>query len=492
LRHRLQRLGTALPWLLLGLAHSPLEQSSHAAETIDGPGFVPIFDGRSFDGWKAPDMSYWSVEEGAITGRITRDQPCSTNQYLVWQIGELADFELKLVSRVRGEGAINNGFQFRSRVLPDGDVAGYQVDNNLQTEWLVRLYDEFGRHTLAFRGKRTVFDAEGRTTSRDLPEASGPAWFRLEDWHEYHLICRGPTLTLRVDGRLAAEVEDRDRVRSDLRGALALQLHSGPPSVAQFKDIRLKVLRPISDLPERRWTRAESSRRRQLILAEATAAWDLGAGGHGSRFPLRQVADSDFDVRSQGRGALTGTTVADLRGAWFDAGKDIDVAGPSLTTYLRLRDPAGRWNNALLTRRDSEERFSFRLYGADLPGTPGPDVVFEVHTARGTGRVSFPVSRIDPTAWHDLAGRYDGAQLDLFCDGIRMARHAWSGGALTAGEIPTRVGADGDGGPAAPPFTGQIEEAALWQRALPDAEIATLMRTRELRSPSRPVIGGRR
>lgn len=464
-----------------------------AAELDGETGFVQIFDGRSFDGWKAPDMSYWSIEDGAFTGRISREHPCQVNQYLVWQVGELADFELKLVSRVRGEGAINNGFQFRSRILPDGDVAGYQVDNNLQTEWLVRLYDEFGRHTLAFRGKRTVFNPAGEPTSRDLPEASGPAWFRLEDWHEYHLVCRGPMLSLRVDGRLTAEVEDHDRFRSDLRGALALQLHSGPPTVVQFKDIRLKVLRPRSTLPEPRWTRAESNRRRQVILAEAAAAWDLGVGGHGSRFPLRQVADSDFDVRAHGRGALAGATVADLRRAWFDGGRSIDVTGTGLTAYVRLRDPAGRWEDAFLTRHDSADRSSFRLYGTHSPGTPGPDVVFEVHTTQGTGRVSFPVARIDATAWHDLVGRYDGNKIEIYCDGIRMARQNWNGGALTPEEITTRVGAEGDGsGQAAHPFTGQIEEAALWSRALPEDDIATLMRTRELRSFQRPGTNGRR
>src|SRR5437773_3536210 len=104
----------------------------------NGEELRPIFDGKTLSGWEAPEPSYWSVEDGAITGRITKDHPLSANQYLVWkggpgaEDGRLGDFELMLKSRVRGEGGINNGFQFRSRLLPDGDVAGYQVDNNLQ------------------------------------------------------------------------------------------------------------------------------------------------------------------------------------------------------------------------------------------------------------------------------------------------------------------------------------------------------------------------
>ena len=38
-------------------------------------GFVSIFDGQTLNGWSSDDMSYWSVEDGAITGRGTKDIP---------------------------------------------------------------------------------------------------------------------------------------------------------------------------------------------------------------------------------------------------------------------------------------------------------------------------------------------------------------------------------------------------------------------------------
>jgi hypothetical protein len=237
----------------------------------DEAGFEPIFDGRSLRGWETPNPSYWTVEDGALTGRITKEHPCPTNQYLVWTGRELADFELKLKSRINGDGAINNGFQFRSRLLPDHDICGYQVDNNLQTSWLVRLYDEYGRHTLAMRGERTQFDATGarRTTKLDGASEAAAAWFRLEDWHEYHLTCVGSKITLRVNDRLAAEVDDEDLRRQELEGVLALQLHSGPPTLAQFKDLRLKILKP----PEKRRTPAptKADKRRTALLRQSLA-----------------------------------------------------------------------------------------------------------------------------------------------------------------------------------------------------------------------------
>jgi len=41
------------------------------------PGWKSLFDGKTLDGWKAPDMSYWSVEDGAITGKITKEHHLS-------------------------------------------------------------------------------------------------------------------------------------------------------------------------------------------------------------------------------------------------------------------------------------------------------------------------------------------------------------------------------------------------------------------------------
>ena len=142
-----------------------------SAALADEPGFRAIFDGRSLAGWQAADPSYWSIADGAITGTITPEHPCSVNQYLVWQGGELADFELKLSHRVSGSPGLNGGFQFRSRQLPDHDVAGYQVDNNLDTDWLVRLYDEHGRHTrrkvgAGQRPRRTWSRSRGSRASR--------------------------------------------------------------------------------------------------------------------------------------------------------------------------------------------------------------------------------------------------------------------------------------------------------------------------------------
>ncbi len=218
----------------------PPAADTNYTPSADAPGFVPLFDGQTLSGWTAADMSWWSVEDGAITAKITVEKPCDDNQYLFCDVGSMGDFELKLAHRIHSSHDVNCGFQFRSEHYEGDDCKGYQVDNNLPD--MIRLYDEFGRHTLALRGEHTVFHADGTKTTTAIPEAQGEPWFDLTQWHEYHLICRGPRLTLRVNGRLLAEVIDEDVAQRDLAGLLALQLHSGPPMTVQFKDIRWKRL----------------------------------------------------------------------------------------------------------------------------------------------------------------------------------------------------------------------------------------------------------
>jgi hypothetical protein len=304
-------------------------------------------------------------------------------------------------------------------------------------------------------------------------EAEVTAWFRLEEWHEYHLTCVGPRITLRVDGRLVAEVEDNDPRRREDQGVLALQLHSGPATVAQFKDIRLKILKPAA-------TKAAPSidQRVERLRHEALAWWDLDTGGHGAIPKLRHIPEWDkfeLNVRAAGPGARENANVVVLHGAHFNAGTNLPAAHSALTVYLRARDPKGEWNSALFAKRGGHDRVHFNLFSADLPGTAGSDIGFEVRTERGFAMVSFPVSRIDSKSWHDLAGRYDGKTLEVICDGERMASKPWSG-ALLKNTEPLLIAAETDGGKTVRHFHGELEEAALWSRALSDEELKVLSR----------------
>jgi hypothetical protein len=373
-------------------------------------GFEPIFDGRTLNGWQGQDMSFWSIEDGAITGTISSEHAPKLNQYLIWQGGMLDDFELKLTFRLRSTNSpvVNSGFQFRSRRLPNGDVAGYQVDNNYLQPWKARLYDEFGRHDLALQGERTVFDRDGIKHKEKLNLEPGADDFRLDEWHEYHLIAQDRKLSLRVNGKLIAQVTDNDDDSYEALGLLAIQLHTGPPMKAQFKDIRLKRLQP-----------AHEPTARDLLLADASLTWQFGERLNAHQPPLKAVGKITANVPAVGSGARAGSVVAKFESAYFDLERDLNqpklwsIPGEALTVYLRARVPDGNWNAGLLAKRGNHDVMNFCLFGADLKGTPGPDIGFEVHTDKGFVMVSFPLSQIDVTGWLDLVGRYDGRKIYL-------------------------------------------------------------------------------
>src|SRR5262245_56908173 len=433
-------------------------------------GFEPIFDGRTLNGWQGQDMSLWSIEDDAITGTISPEHAPKLNQYLIWQGGMLDDFELKLTFRLRSTNspAVNGGFQFRSRRLPNGDVAGYQVDNNYLQPWKARLYDEFGRHDLALQGERTVFDREGIKHTEKLKLEPGADDFRLDEWHEYHLIAQGRTLWLRVNGKLIAEVTDNDDDSYEALALLAMQLPTGPPMNAQFKDIRLKRLQP-----------AQKPTARDLLLADASLAWQFGERLKAHQPPLKPVGKITAKVPATGPGARPASVVAKFEKAFFDLERDLNqpklwsIPGEALTVYLRARVPDGNWNAGLLAKRGNHDLINFCLFAADLSGTPGPDIGFEVHTDKGFVMVSFPVSQVDATGWLDLLGRYDGRKISLLCNGRLMDEKAWSG-KLTEDNEPILIGAASFDGLPTMYFSGEMEEAAIWSRALSDTEVSTL------------------
>lgn len=205
-----------------------------------------LFDGKSLAGWRAPEMGFWSVEEGAITARCTPEKPCKENQFLVWQGGELGDFELTLKFRIEGTEKANSGIQVRSEVESDGHVKGYQVDiADPKAPYLGAVYDERGRKMLAHRGYRTVITTEGEKNSTPL-DAKGPdrvlGTYQVGEWADYRIRFVDNKLEVYLNGIQTAEVIDHQEAEREMTGILALQLHSGPPMTVQFKDIKLEKL----------------------------------------------------------------------------------------------------------------------------------------------------------------------------------------------------------------------------------------------------------
>jgi hypothetical protein len=213
------------------------------AESIRADEFQKIFDGESLNGWKALNMSYWSVRGGAITGQSTPENPCKVNQFMAWQGGDVADFELKLKFRVKGNGG-NSGVQFRSVLRPDGLAVGYQADIFQSGGYLGGVCDEIhtrkGPELLSANGKKTVIDENGKRTATSLGQVA--TMKPTGEWNEYRITAKGQQIILEINGVKSTELIDQEKGHFDLSGFLGLQLRSGEPMTVQFKDIYLRKL----------------------------------------------------------------------------------------------------------------------------------------------------------------------------------------------------------------------------------------------------------
>ncbi len=202
-----------------------------------------LFNGKDLTGWKGLD--FWSVEDGCITGRTTKEKPTKGNTFLVWQGGEVGDFEFTFKYKIVGG---NSGVQYRSKLVDEKAfvVSGYQADFEAGKTYSGILYEEKGRGILAQRGQKTVIK-DGEKPGKAKVEVTGEvgksaeiqAKIKAEDWNEYRIVAQGGHLQHFINGVQTVDVTDQTAVGAK-KGILALQLHAGPAMVVQFKDLVLK------------------------------------------------------------------------------------------------------------------------------------------------------------------------------------------------------------------------------------------------------------
>jgi putative membrane-bound dehydrogenase-like protein len=204
----------------------------------DDDGFTPIFNGENLDGWSGNEK-LWKVEDGAITGQTTKENPTKGNTFIIWRQGQLDDFELKLKYKIIGG---NSGIQYRSTDLGNHVVGGYQADFEAGDTWSGAHYHERGRGILAKRGEKAEIGADGKRKVLETLGASPDlqAKIKKEDWNDYHIIARGNEFIHKINDTVMSHVIDNHKAGFRQSGILALQLHAGPPMKVQFKDIRLK------------------------------------------------------------------------------------------------------------------------------------------------------------------------------------------------------------------------------------------------------------
>jgi len=205
-------------------------------------GYQDLFNGKDLTGWDGnPEL--WSVQDGAITG--VSDGTLKVNQFISWTGGSVDDFELKLEFRM--EGNSNSGVQYRSHRMPTVGpwvVGGYQADIHPNAKYTAMLYEERGRGILVERGQKVTISKEGKKEVSALPGTFDKV--DLAQWHALTIRGEGIHLIHQLDGVTVMDLTDAQEPGHELSGIIALQLHVGPPMKVQFRNIRLRSLKPAA------------------------------------------------------------------------------------------------------------------------------------------------------------------------------------------------------------------------------------------------------
>jgi type 1 glutamine amidotransferase len=202
---------------LMALLFNALMAPAGAAE-----GLVPLFDGKSLQGWRGKS-ELWSVKDGAIVGS-TKPEGIKENTFLVYE-KPFEDFILTLDFHFEGG---NSGIQFRSaQVDKPGDyvIAGYQAD--IGDGYYGSLYDERRRGMLSAARQDWVLRF--------------PKNLMKEEWNHYEVHSIGNQITLKLNGLVTAEYTEKDD-SIPRSGVIALQLHAGGPMEVRFKNIQVEEI----------------------------------------------------------------------------------------------------------------------------------------------------------------------------------------------------------------------------------------------------------
>lgn len=187
--------------------------SSWAADTEQGQGWTEMFDGESFEGWKANEIAdKWEIVDGTIKTAPGRS-------HLFYVAEDFTDFEF--VAEVKTTPGSNSGVFFHTKWQDDGWPAqGYESQvNQTQTDPVksgslynvIKLYDS-------------------------------PA--EDDEWYEHRIRVQGKNIRIHINGELVIDYTEPQGVTESRKlssGTIALQSHD-PKSVVYFRNLRIRPL----------------------------------------------------------------------------------------------------------------------------------------------------------------------------------------------------------------------------------------------------------
>lgn len=208
-------------------------------------GFTPIFNGKDLGGWKSNEETAgcFTVEDGALK--------VSGGRAHLFYTGEdgkasFTDFELKL--KVKTMPKANGGVYFHTEFEESGwPSKGFECQVNASHKDPKKtgsLYGVVNVVVLAPGEKTPPGSLEDHVVAK-APNVDG-------EWFDYHIIVKGRTITVKVNGATTVEWTQPDGFdpAKALKGMPGRQLGSGtfaiqghdPESTTYYKDIQVKRL----------------------------------------------------------------------------------------------------------------------------------------------------------------------------------------------------------------------------------------------------------
>jgi len=226
-------------------------QSSAAAD-----GFVSLFNGKDLTGWKVPpgDNGHWKVIDGVIDydaqSEATGDKSLPSER-------EFGDYVLQVEWRIKETPYVNDQVRI---IMPDGSHKKGADGQDIR----ISVPDSDSGVYMRGAGKAQVNiwawpvgsgEVYGYRMDPKMPAAVRAgvtpkvlADKNIGEWNAFEITMRGDRLTVVLNGKTVIEKAELPGIPA--RGPITLQHHGskkdgkwmGPPSLVQFRNIRIKPL----------------------------------------------------------------------------------------------------------------------------------------------------------------------------------------------------------------------------------------------------------
>jgi hypothetical protein len=191
--------------------------ATSVASSFAADGYVPLFDGKTLDGWEPLPGGKWQVTNGMIVG--SQDDTEMRHGMLLSE-KQYGDFVVRMKYKSL-EG--NSGFYFRAQKVDHAvSVKGFQAEIDATGGDVGGLYETLGR--------AWVVQPRPEDVNR---------YYKPNEWNEMSVTAVGGNVTVTVNGAKTAELKDDPGAR---QGYFGLQLHGGQKMNVMFKDIAIKEL----------------------------------------------------------------------------------------------------------------------------------------------------------------------------------------------------------------------------------------------------------